>query len=81
MEDIKEMVYKDELTHFENNNEFFAQLPISSVNSTLRSLDIPDVSLINSQKKTAKHPMVPILDFTKLNLGLDRNDAYYIEEE
>jgi hypothetical protein len=24
IEDIKEMVYEEELTHFENNNEFFA---------------------------------------------------------
>jgi hypothetical protein len=24
VEDIKEMVYEEELTHFENNNEFFA---------------------------------------------------------
>jgi hypothetical protein len=24
MEDLREMVYEEELTHYENNNEFFA---------------------------------------------------------
>lgn len=46
MEDIKEMVYEDELTHFENNNEFFAQLPLSPIsNSSIISGLIPDVSI------------------------------------
>lgn len=26
-EDIKELLYEQEMTHYDNNNEFFAQLP------------------------------------------------------
>lgn len=26
-EEIREMVYEQEMTHYDNNNEFFAQLP------------------------------------------------------
>jgi len=38
MEDIKEIVYEEEMTHYENNNEFFAQLPLSPIsNSSYRS--------------------------------------------
>ena len=31
VEDIKELVYEDEISHYENNNEFFAQLPLSPI--------------------------------------------------
>lgn len=69
MEDIKEMVYDEELTHFENNNEFFAQLPLSPIsNSSIMSIKIPDVS---TSKNKATKPMVPILDLSKLNSGYD----------
>lgn len=33
-EEIKEMIYEQEMTHFDNNNEFFAQLPPLSPIST-----------------------------------------------
>ena len=31
VEDIKELVYEDEISHYEHNNEFFAQLPLSPI--------------------------------------------------
>lgn len=34
MEDIREMVYEEELTRYENNNDFFAQLPMSPVSDS-----------------------------------------------
>ncbi len=34
MEDIKELVYEDELTHYDNNNEFFAQMPLSPISTS-----------------------------------------------
>lgn len=30
-EDIKELLYEEEMTHYDNNNEFFAQLPLSPI--------------------------------------------------
>lgn len=32
--DMKEIIYEDELTHFDNNNEFFAQLPLSPITTS-----------------------------------------------
>lgn len=34
MEDIKEIVYEDEMTHYDNNNEFFAQMPLSPISTS-----------------------------------------------
>lgn len=34
VEDIKELIYEEELTHYDNNNEFFAQLPLSPITSS-----------------------------------------------
>lgn len=34
MEDIKEIVYDEELTHYDNNNEFFAQMPLSPISTS-----------------------------------------------
>lgn len=34
MMDMKEIIYEEELTHFDNNNEFFAQLPLSPITTS-----------------------------------------------
>ena len=34
MEDIREIVYEEELTHYDNNNEFFAQMPLSPISAS-----------------------------------------------
>ena len=40
------MIYVQEMTHYDNNNEFFAQLPpLSPINSSRITLSLADNSL------------------------------------
>ncbi|CDW91028.1 UNKNOWN [Stylonychia lemnae] len=55
MEDIKEIVYEDELTHYDNNNEFFAQMPLSPIStSSLSSVHKYQVSMGANMFKQSK---------------------------
>ena len=47
--EIKEMVYEQEMTHFDNNNEFFAQLPPMSPMSS--SKDLTELSIVAPPKR------------------------------
>ena len=68
MEDLREMVYEEELTHYENNNEFFAQLPLSpiSTNSNMSDNSMPQPKVVVPTHDKNKK-MIPILDLSKLN--------------
>jgi hypothetical protein len=92
MEDIKELVYEEELTHYDNNNEFFAQMPLSPISSSsiLSSVHMYQVTkpISNQQKgrsekqanKRGQQPMVPKLDFSKLQFG-DPSLQMYQDED
>lgn len=71
MEDIREIIYEEEMTQYDNNNEFFAQLPLSPISAqSLQSMTLP----IGSAKKAAhdkNKKMVPFLDLTKLTKDYD----------
>ena len=91
MEDIKEIVYEQELTHYENNNEFIAQLPLSPISKSSYAANSSICSrryqeLANEQFKlsqvTKNHEknkkFIPILDFDKLKDV--QSDLDYYEE-
>lgn len=47
-EDIKEMVFEQEMTHFDNNNVFFSHLPpLSPISNTLHSSYTNNQSLLS----------------------------------
>lgn len=51
LEDIKEILYEQELTHFENNNEFIAQLPLSPISKSSNFASSLNSSKLYSAKK------------------------------
>jgi len=61
--EIKEMVYEQEMTHFDNNNEFFAQLPpMSPMSSSKYVTEMSEVMAPPVRRQFH----IPRLDFTKL---------------
>eukprot|EP00349_Pseudokeronopsis_sp_Brazil_P001506 CAMPEP_0202962446 /NCGR_PEP_ID=MMETSP1396-20130829/6555_1 /ASSEMBLY_ACC=CAM_ASM_000872 /TAXON_ID= /ORGANISM="Pseudokeronopsis sp., Strain Brazil" /LENGTH=107 /DNA_ID=CAMNT_0049683033 /DNA_START=326 /DNA_END=649 /DNA_ORIENTATION=- len=80
MVDMRDLLSEEDPTNYDNNNEFFAHLPISptSTNSQPLSYLRPD-----EESKQASKPkvFVPMLDLTKLTQGYDPNNDYYLASE
>ena len=59
MEDIKEIVYDEELTHYDNNNEFFAQMPLSPISTSSLS-SVHNYNVMKNANKFMKFDSSPI---------------------
>jgi hypothetical protein len=87
-EEIKEMIYEQEMTHYDNNNEFFAQLPPLSPISSSHHLTatITDHSLqlaVNSHNpyRAAKNLNDPPRPLAQRNFQIPKLDLTKIKPE